>query len=289
MIKQWKEMVGMVAWGSYIPKVFRGARDEDVNSFCLNVVAEIRRGFPKIDLQKLGAVYVGSESFPYAVKPVVSLVAEMVGSPEMAGANLEFACKAGTAALRMAALEVVAGASRYALAMGADISQAKPGDVLEKTVGAGAAGVVLGIKKKEIAARLLWMGSRASDTSDFWRRAGRMYPEHAGRFTGEPSYLTTVRAMTKQLLEASGMAPEEFGYVALHSPNLKLPDVIAREFGFRAGLVHRELFPQVQNAYAGSTMLSLVWAVERAQPGEKILAVSYGSGAGSDGFIFEKV
>jgi hydroxymethylglutaryl-CoA synthase len=51
-----------------------------------------------IDPQKIGAVYVGSESHPYAVKPTATIVAEAIGAaPHLTAADLEFACKAGTA------------------------------------------------------------------------------------------------------------------------------------------------------------------------------------------------
>ncbi|MDO8487993.1 MAG: hydroxymethylglutaryl-CoA synthase [bacterium] len=288
MVKRWTEDVGVVAWGSYIPKIFRGDIDEDTNSFCLNVVAEMKKGWPGLDLKKVGAVYVGSESFPYAVKPVVSIVSQQLGNEEIAGANLEFACKAGTAAMRAAILEVASGACKYALAMGADISQARPNDVLAKTVGAGAGGVIMGTNKQEILARVLWMGAVASDTPDFWRRSGQVFPEHTDRFTGAPSYLRTVNAMVEKLLTASRLKPEEFDFVILHSPNIKFPDLVAKKFRFRdQALVHRELFPQVKNAYAGSAPLGLCWALTKAKTGDRILVVSYGSGAGSDGFIFE--
>ncbi len=293
MIKHWTESVGIVAFGAYIP--LGSDRDEDVGSYCLNTVANIKGNFPKIDMSRIGAAYVGSESFPYAVKPMVSLIAEQIAMPaarqgtfEVAGADLQFACKAGTAGMRMAALEVATESATYALAIGADISQAKPGDVLEKTVGKGAGGLVMGIKRSEMVAQLQWMGSVASDTPDFWRRAGEEYPEHAGRFTGGPSYLNHVAAMTEKMLMAAKTKPTDFDFVVLHSPNVKYPDMIAEKFGFRSeALVHRILFPRVKNAYAGSSMIGLNYALETALPRQKILVVSYGSGAGSDGFIFE--
>ncbi|NIM50561.1 MAG: hydroxymethylglutaryl-CoA synthase, partial [Gemmatimonadales bacterium] len=52
-----------------------------------------------IDPSRVGAVYVGSESHPYAVKPSGTVVAEALGiGPEVHIADFEFACKAGTEA-----------------------------------------------------------------------------------------------------------------------------------------------------------------------------------------------
>ena len=56
----------------------------------------------KIDPEDIGAVYVGSESHPYAVKPSGTIVAEAIGTSHfITVADYEFACKAGTAAARI--------------------------------------------------------------------------------------------------------------------------------------------------------------------------------------------
>ncbi len=49
------------------------------------------------------AVWVGSESHPYAVKPTSTIVAEAIGAvPATLAGDLEFACKAGTEAFQAA-------------------------------------------------------------------------------------------------------------------------------------------------------------------------------------------
>ena len=98
-----------------------------------------------IDPQELRAVWVGSESHPYAVKPSGTVVAEAIGaSNDIQAGDWEFACKAGTEAMVAAIALVGSGMGKYALAIGMDTAQGKPGDALEYTASSGGAAFIIG-------------------------------------------------------------------------------------------------------------------------------------------------
>ncbi|MGI6367296.1 MAG: hydroxymethylglutaryl-CoA synthase [Anaerolineae bacterium] len=260
--------------------------DEDTVTMSIEAArnALARAGIPPASL---GAVWVGSESHPYAVKPTSSIVAEAIGAvPHALGADWQFACKAGTEALQAAIALVGSGMAQHAMAIGMDTAQGRPGDALEYTAAAGGAAYILG-GAQECIAVLEGSTSWISDTPDFWRRPGEHYPEHAGRFTGDPAYFRHVLAAAQQLLQGLGVTPRDVDHAVFHQPNLRFPLRASRELGFsRQQLEAGLLVDRVGNAYAGSSMLGLSAVLDVAEPGQRILQVSFGSGAGSDALLW---
>ena len=239
-----------------------------------------------IDPAKIGAIYVGSESHPYAVKPSGTVVAEALGAtPEIHCADLEFACKAGSEGMFVALSLVKAGQMPYALAIGADTSQGAPGDALEYSASAGAAAFIFGTEN--ILAVCEDTYAFMTDTPDFWRREYQFYPRHAGRFTGEPAYFKHVLSCARGLLEKTGLTPDDIRWAVFHQPNGKFPMAAAKELGLPKEKVEQGwLSPTLGNTYSGSSPMGLTAILDVAKPGDRILMVSYGSGAGSDGFLW---
>jgi len=306
-------MIGIVSYGTYIPKnriritdiaaawqkdadeVSRslGLTDKSVPSFdedaatisieaaasCLSV-----SGVKATDVDVL---FVGSESHPYAVNPTSTIVGELLGvGTSYLAADMEFACKAGTAAIEAIAGLVAAGHARYGLAIGSDTAQGKPHDFLEYTAAAGGAAFLIG--SEHIAVRLLGDTSYSSDTPDFWRRDGMRYPSHAGRFTGEPAYYQHVTGAAARLFEMTKTKAADYDYCVFHMPNGKFPREVAKRLGFTHSQVAPSLVvDHIGNAYSATAMLGLSAVLDVAAPNQKIFMVSYGSGAGSDAFVWE--
>ncbi len=243
----------------------------------------------KIKPAEISAVFVGSESHPYAVKPTSGMVADALGvHPFSHCADLEFACKAGTAGMQIVDAFVRCKQIRYGLAIGSDTAQAKPGDALEYTAAAGAAAMVIGPEQaKNTLCRIDRTLSFTTDTPDFWRANGSAYPSHGGRFTGDPGYFHHVRTTVQGILEETGMAPKDFQHVVFHMPNGKFPSRIAKECGFtREQMEHGFIVPHIGNTYSACSMIGLAHVLQQAKKDQRILLVSYGSGAGCDAFLF---
>jgi hydroxymethylglutaryl-CoA synthase len=258
--------------------------DEDVVTMSIEAArnALARAG---IDPAGIGAVWVGSESHPYAVKPTSTIVGEAIGAaPHMLAADWEFACKAGSEAMQAAVGMVGSGMIRYAMAIGMDAAQGRPGDALEYTAGAGGAAFLIGPAEESLAA-IEASYSFATDTPDFWRRDQAMYPSHGQRFTGEPAYFHHVAGAGRALLEATGTSAEDYRFAVFHQPNPKFPQRAAQMLGFTKEQIQPGLLaPQIGNTYSGSALIGLAAVLDQAAPGDRIFVVSFGSGAGSDAF-----
>jgi hydroxymethylglutaryl-CoA synthase len=301
--------VGIVGYGAYVPRyrlpaaevsrVWTGGQgglpveeksvaglDEDTCTMAIEAARNaLARG--QVSPADLRAVWVGSESHPYAVKPTSTIVAEAIGAtPCVSAADWEFACKAGTEALQAAFALVGSGMAEYAMAVGMDTAQARPGDALEYTAASGGAALIVGSRQNSLA-YLEGSHSYVTDTPDFFRRAYQHYPEHGGRFTGEPAYFKhTVQAVTG-LLEELGYTQADFSAAVFHQPNAKFPQRAAQMLGFSKEQIKTGLLSlKVGNVYAGSSLLGLTAVLDVAKPGDRILLASFGSGAGSDAFSF---
>ena len=281
-------------WGADAPSYKRGlelreksvpAPDQDVITMSVEA-ARNALARCEVDPVDIGAIYIGSESHPYAVKPSGTVVAEAIGAvPAVHVADFEFACKAGSEGMFVAFGLVKAGLIKYGLAIGADTSQGAPGDALEYSAAAGAAAYIMG--SEGVLATIDHTFSFTTDTPDFWRREYQHYPRHAGRYTGEPAYMRTTMGSTKGILDISGMKPEDFEYAVFHQPNGKFPMRVGKKLGFtREQILTGWLVPVLGNTYSGASPLGLSAVLDVAKPGDRILMCSYGSGAGSDSFIF---
>ena len=299
--------VGIVGYGAYVPRYRLPASevsrmwtdgvggtpikekavsglDEDVVTMSIEAARDtLARA--QIDPRDIRAVWVGSESHPYAVKPTSTVVAEAIGAvPNTMAGDWEFACKAGTEAMQAAMGFVGSGMARYALSIGMDTAQGRPGDALEYTAAAGGASILIGPADEAVAV-INASYSFVTDTPDFWRRAHANYPSHGDRFTGEPAYFRHVMGAAEALMEALGTTAADYKWAVFHQPNAKFPQRVSKMLGFTPEQIAPGLLsPRIGNTYSGSAMIGLTGILDVAGPGNRILMVSYGSGAGSDAF-----
>ena len=299
------ELPGIVGYGAYSSR-FRIKEegleravpfiDEDAVTAAVEAgkLALIHSG---VDSTWIGKVYAGSESNPYAVKPIASKVAQVLKLGEEDGdvqsvdaVDTEFACKAASSMFKDACALVSYPKSgiNYSMVIGTDNSQAAPrgcpGGELDMYVGFGGAAFIFG--KYDVIAEVESWYSCTSDTPDFWRRDGEPYPMHGGRFTGDPAYHKHVRKAASKLMERCNLKAGDIDYFVPHQPNPSFPIRVAKDLGFK----EEQYMPSIQmtkfgNTYSGASLIGLAAILDVAKPDERILVASYGSGAGSDAYL----
>ncbi|RKX19042.1 MAG: hydroxymethylglutaryl-CoA synthase [Candidatus Zixiibacteriota bacterium] len=283
-------------WGADAPSYKKGLMlkeksvpppDMDTITLSVEAARNALRRAPMVDPKDLGAIYIGSESHPYAVKPSGTTVAEALGAtPDIHCADFEFACKAGSEAMYVALSHIKAGEMKYALAIAADTSQGAPSDALEFSAAAGAGAFIMGTDN--LIAEIMFTHSYMTDMPDFWRREHQFYPQHGGRFTGEEAYFAHTKGASNAILKKAGMKPSDFKYAIFHQPNGKFPQRVALELGFTQEQIDPGwLSPTLGNTYSGASPIGLTATLDVSQPGDLVFMCSYGSGAGSDAFIWK--
>jgi hydroxymethylglutaryl-CoA synthase len=294
--------VAILGYGAYIPryrlptsevsKVWRGGvggLDLEKAVACIDedsatmAVEAALRACVMAHTRDFGAIFVGTETKPYVVKPTSTIVAQALGQHNTLAADLEFACKAGTEAIQIILGLIGSGMIRSGLAIGVDTAEGQPGDDLEFTAASASAAYILSKKDSASIAQIEGSTSYVSDTGDFWRRQGEHYPKHLSRFTGEPAYFHHTETAVNNLFTEFGYKASDFRYAIFHQPNPRFPVEVAQRLGFNMEQIRPGLLsPLIGNPYAANSLLGFAAILDEAKPNDLVLLCSFGSGAGSD-------
>jgi hydroxymethylglutaryl-CoA synthase len=245
------------------------------------------------------SVTVGTESKPYAVGSTARHAASFIGVESNVYVNdLEGACNAGMQGLEIIKDQILSGEIEYGLAIGSDVAQAPEGDPLEYACGSGAAAFILG--KKDVIATIKDTAPYSSLTMDFWRREGSPVPKHFGKTTVEAYITHVIGAIINLLKKNRNLTLSSFNHITFHQPSGYMPlktcktllnpsslisdNDLAERIKLTQDDIEKKVTPwlkvlEIGNTYAASTLIGLASILDKANPGDNILAVSYGSGA----------
>ncbi|HME53210.1 MAG TPA: hydroxymethylglutaryl-CoA synthase [Candidatus Lokiarchaeia archaeon] len=178
----------------------------------------INRG--NIDSREIEAIFVGSESLPYAVKSIASILSAFLNIQENAftGDTLH-ACAGATLGLLNAVGLINSGIIKKALVIGTDISKYPLGSPGEPTQGAGAAAMVIS-ENPRIARIGSKFGKVSGHVDDFFRT---LYSENAEVF-GQYSTMAYLNFVLKAYDDFKNQVGSFLAdYYVFHAPFGKMP------------------------------------------------------------------
>lgn len=293
---------GIVSYGAYVP-IYRLSREEiarvwgggntrgekavancDEDSLTMGVAAALDC-LKGSDPKEVDGLYFASTSAPYREKRSASIMAAALDlRREACTADFTNSLSAGASAMRAALDAVKAGSARKVLVVASDCRLPPPNSSFETLLGDGAAAFLIG--QDEVIGSVDAHHSLSSDLLDIWRKErGDKYPRTwEDRFVVEKGYMAQIKECVGTLLKMSAVSPKEIAKAAFYGPDPRSHAGMAKMIGMGKEQIQDPMFDSVGNTGAAFWMMMLVAALEKAKPGERILAAAYGDGA--ETFLF---
>jgi 3-hydroxy-3-methylglutaryl CoA synthase len=266
------------AWGTRQPKGAVAVANYDEDALTLAIEAAMScLGDPPAPV---GGAFVATTSAPYAEKQLASVLATACDLPRaLFTADFGGSVRAGVSATLAAVRAVQAGAAPAVLVAAADVRLASPESELEGVLGDGAA--ALTIADRDVIAEFVDAASVAEEFTYVWRTdVQRTVQVAGGRFSNTYGYGRDLGAAIRALLERQRLEPKAIDRLALYSPDPRAAADLAKSLGFdpTTQLVE-SLQPRIGCAGSAEPLLLLAHALDRAQPGQRLLVGGYGEGA----------
>jgi hydroxymethylglutaryl-CoA synthase len=304
--------IGISGYGVYIPKLrikkddyakvwgsfsASGVGEKSVMGFdedVLTAAAKVsRRALESIPLgpDKITRFALASTTPPYIEKLLSGTIMVSVGIPNHAFSSDHItSTRAGTEAMLAGFEHVMANPKGNALVAAADAPAASMWDSIEHALGAGAAAFVL--SSENLIAELEGHTSFASEHfgERFKPREEELLHDLNVKKFAESSLILNTTKAGSALMKKLNRKPEEYQHVVIQQPDAKVPLSVGGKMLFQEPQMTSSMTSKlVGDLGAASTPVSLAAALDAAKPEDKILVVSYGSGAGSDAMSFKVV
>jgi len=291
------DAVGIVSYGAYIPR-YRLSRDEiarassarsmggersvanyDEDSVTMAVAAGANC-LEGVDREQIDALFFASTTPPYKEKQSATMVAMALDlSRDVRVSDFGNSLSAGASALSAAVEAVKSGAARMALVAAADCRLGKSGSSFEQNIGDGAVALLIG--KKDVVATVDCSHSHTDEFIGNWRDQDDTFIQSwEERFVTVHGYNKNMKEAVAKLMAKCGLKPQDIARAAYYSPDQRSHMAIAGALGLDPKTqVQNPLYDKMGNTGCAYALMLLVSALEEAEPGQKLLLVSYGDGA----------
>jgi 3-hydroxy-3-methylglutaryl CoA synthase len=298
-------MVGIVAYGAYVPRLrlnrqavydankwfapglrgqAKGERamanwDEDAVTMAVEAARDCLTGS---DPKQLRSLYFASTTLPFKDRQNAGVIATalMIEQGLMAS-DVAGSQKAGTSAL-IAGLNAAAGAPTLVLA--ADKRLTKVASAGELQYGDGAAALLLG--KSNLIAELVATHSVTMDFVDHFRGNESDYDyTWEERWIRDEGYAKIVPPALKAVLAAAKLKGSDIQHFIMPALMQAVPKQMAKTAGIAETAVRDSLAAKLGDTGAAHALMMLNHTLEDAKPGDLILVLAFGQGV--DALVFK--
>lgn len=284
-------MVGIVAYGAYIPRYRLGREtagwgspmEKAVGNFDEDsITMAVAAGFDCIngtDRGAIDALIFATTTSPYIEKQGASIVAAAVDLGRNILTNdITNSLRAGTLAMRSALDTITAGTAKQVMVTIADTRTGARGSEVDQNTGDGAAAFIFG--DNGVIANVVGSYTLSDEIMDSWRAEGdttvRTWED---RWVYQTGYLKILPEAISGLMQKLNLTTKDITKAAIYGPNARRHGEMVRQLGFDPGQVQDPLFGKMGDTGAAFAPMLLIAALEEAKPGDKILVASYGDGA----------
>ena len=251
--------------------------DEDAVTMA---VAAGRDALAAHDRTAVTALYIASTTLPFLDRLNAGIVGEALTLPPGAHAlDIGGSQRAGTSALSNALNN-----AGQTLVVATENRRAKAASQAEMISGSAAAAILVG--EGNPLARLVASATQTADFVDHYRTIESEYDySWEERWVRDTGYMAIIPPLITRCLASAGLTPADVSHFCLPTALPRLANTVANAAGIPDAAVADNLHTGCGDTGAAHALLMLVATLERAKPGERILAVGFGQGA--DVLLFE--
>jgi len=270
------------AWGRPVLPPYtvgeRAVASFDEDSVTMGTEAALRC-LAQSDGQRPDGLYFASTTAPDHERQAATVIAAAADLPrEIRTADFAGSLRAGTSAL-LSALDAVKGGPAWSvLVTAADCRLVQPGQTAEALIGDGAAAFLVG--EGEALATVEAAYSIAEEFPGTWRQSQNLYIQSDDeKFAATYGYQRILLEAMRGLLDKAKLDLNQVSRVVCPAPDLPSYTALAQASGVPLLFLQDPLLLSVGFTGAASPLLLLATCLEKAESGQLIVVLSYGSGA----------
>jgi 3-hydroxy-3-methylglutaryl CoA synthase/NAD(P)-dependent dehydrogenase (short-subunit alcohol dehydrogenase family)/putative sterol carrier protein len=295
-------MIGITAYGGYIPKprldrmsIFQSmgwlqpaiaSLAQGERSFCnfdedslTMAVAAARDCLTGMDRKAIDALYLCSTTLPFADRLNAGIAKTALRlRDDLLSSDFTSSLRAGTTALINAMNTVKAGDQKQVLVVATDARETKPTSFYEMWYGDGAASVLVG--DKNVIAEYMGSYTVTHDFVDHYRGAMQKFSyTWEERWVRDEGYGKIVPEAVKGLFKKLSITMDDVDTLVFPCFFQGDHQKIAKQLGASKEKVIGNLHEECGETGTAHPLVMLVYALEKAKPGDRILLAGFGQGA----------